>query len=135
MKTEIIIERGKDNTFSAYSTHLQNHILIGTGKTVEEAKKDLQSAYEDMKNSYTLHNKPVPKVLQDLSFVYKYDVSAFFNQFSVINLSKFALKANISADMLRQYKAGQYISEPRAKEIETAAHTLGKELLTVKITV
>ena len=88
-----------------------------------------------LRTPYVVHDKPVPKVLQDLSFVYKYDVSAFFNQFSVINLSKFALKANISADMLRQYKAGQYISEPRAKEIETAAHALGKELLTVKITV
>lgn len=134
MKTEIIIEIGKDKLFSAYSTHLQNHILIGTGKSVEEAKQDLQSAYEDMKNSYIVNNKPIPKVLQDLSFDYKYDVSAFFNQFSVINLSKFALKANLSADMLRQYKGGQYISEPRAKEIETAVHALGKELLTVKIT-
>ncbi len=135
MKTTLIIEKGDDGNFTVYSDNLKNHLIIGYGTTVDEAKEDLMSGLEDMRESYVSKNEAVPAELLNNMFEYKYDVSAFLNKYDYINLSKFAKRAKISADMMRQYKAGQYISESRVHQIQETIHTIGKELLAVELTV
>ncbi len=135
MKTTLIIEKGDDGNFAVYSDNLKNHLIFGYGETVEEAKEDFMSGLEDARESYTSKNEPVPEELLNNVFEYKYDVSSFLNKYDYINLSKFAKKSKISANMLRQYKAGQYISERRVKQIQDAIHNIGRELLAVELTV
>ena len=89
--------------------------------SVEAAKADFLTAYKEVIDSYTDSGEAVPDELKDLTFEYKYDVSAFFNQFDCINASKFAALAGISPSLMRHYKLGdQYISEKQLEKIESA---------------
>ena len=135
MKTTVVVEKGKDGNFSAYSSSLINHLIIGIGTTVEEAKNDFTLAYNEMIQSYISKNESVPEELQELTFEYNYDLSAFFNKYNWINITQFSKTAEISPSLMRQYKYGQYISEKQVSKIETALHNAAKELLAVKLTV
>ena len=83
---------------------------------------------------YTENLKTVREELQDLSFTYKYDISAFFNAFDFLNASKFAERVGISPSLMRHYKGGNtYISPAQAKKVESGLHQIGKELLAVNL--
>jgi len=135
MRTTVIIEKGKDGNFSAYSPNLNNHLIVGTGATVEDAKNDFIFAYDEMIQSYLSKNEELPQELQDLSFEYSYDLSAFFNKYNWINITQFSRTAKFSPSLMRQYKSGQYVSEKQISKIETALHSAARELLAVKLTV
>jgi len=135
MKITVIIEKGKDSNFSAYSSSLKNHLIIGAGATAEEAKNDFILAYGEMIQSYVSKNEDIPKELQKLTFEYSYDISAFFNKYKWINVTQFSKTAKFSPSLMRQYKSGQYISEKQISKIESALHNAAKELLAVKLIV
>jgi len=135
MKVIVIIEKGKDGKFSAYSQNLKNHLIVGIGETVEDAKKDFLLTYQDMNQSYVLKNEEIPKELQNLTFEYNYNLAAFFNKYNWINITQFSRTAKFSPSLMRQYKSGQYISEKQISKIEMALHSAAKELLAVKLTV
>jgi predicted RNase H-like HicB family nuclease len=46
MNTTVIVEKRKDGNFSAYSSDLKNHLIIGIGTTVEDAKS-VRLAYKN----------------------------------------------------------------------------------------
>ena len=57
MKAIVIIERGKDGTFSAYIENNQLPFgIIGDGNTVEETIDDFMNSKEEMKAYYTEEN-------------------------------------------------------------------------------
>ena len=113
---------------------LKDTVISGSGMSVEDAKADFLTAYKEVLDSYTENGEAVPDELKDLAFEYKYDVSAFFNQFDCINASKFAALAGISPSLMRHYKSGdQYISEKQLEKIERAAHELGRRLLAISM--
>ena len=106
-----IIEKD-ENGYGVYTPDLKDSVISGSGMSVEAAKADFLTAYKEVIDSYTDSGEAVPDELKDLIFEYKYDVSAFFNQFDCINASKFAALAGISPSLMRHYKLGdQYISE------------------------
>ena len=72
MTTTALIERGKDGTFGIFTPDI-NHIIIGDGNTVEEAKADFENSVEEMILSYTEKGRKLPEELKDIKFVYKYD--------------------------------------------------------------
>ena len=110
-KTLAIIEKD-ENGYGIYTPDLKDTVISGSGMSVEDAKADFLTAYKEVLDSYTENGEAVPDELKDLAFEYKYDVSAFFNQFDCINASKFAALAGISPSLMRHYKSGdQYISE------------------------
>ena len=118
-KTLAIIEKD-GNGYGVYTPDLKDSVISGSGMSVEAAKADFLTAYKE--------------VIDDLTFEYKYDVSAFFNQFDCINASKFAALAGISPSLMRHYKLGdQYISEKQLEKIESAAHELGRRLLAISM--
>ena len=64
---------------------------------------------------------------------YRYDPSAFFKTFNMLNVSHLAKSIGVSSSLMRQYKTGKiYISEARKKQIEGGIHNLANELLQVR---
>ena len=128
MKTLVIIERDKAG-YSAYTNDL-SIILHGSGASVQEAKDEMMSCYRDVLDYYAESDEPVPDELKDLTFEYKYDISAMFNVFDFLNASKFAVRVGISPSLMRQYKSGDtYISQKQAKKIEAGLHRIGQEFI------
>ena len=131
-RVRVIIEKD-ENGFSAFIDGIDSTI-IGEGVSVAEAKADLDNSYKEVLASYLENGEVVPKELQDLSFDYKYDISALFNAFDFINVSKFAQRIGVSPSLMRHYKGGDtYISDNQAKRIESGLHQLAKELLSVTL--
>lgn len=127
-KTLVIIEKdGKG--YGAFTENL-TIVLHGSGTTVEAAKEELLSGYQDIIDAYRESGEPLPAEYQDLRFEYKYDVSAMFNLFDFLNVSKFAERIGISPSLMRHYKRGDtYISQRQMKKIEAGLHKIGQEFL------
>ena len=87
----LILEYG-DGGYSCYNDEpLGNYgVIDGDGATAEEAKADFMKALQECRE-----DDPNNKDLQDLTFTYKYDVQAFFKEFSFLN-----------ASLMRQYVSG-----------------------------
>jgi len=133
MKTTALIEKGKDGTYGVFTPDI-DHTIIGSGPTVSEAKADFENSISEMLASYTENGRPIPKELQGITFVYKYDLASLFNYYNWINVSQFAKIAGIHPGLMRQYKAGcTYISEAQTRKIELALHRLGSELTAVEL--
>ncbi len=76
MVAKVIIERASDGGYSCFvsnETPLKNGIL-GYGKTVQEAKDDLQTSYREAMEMFG----EVP----DVEFTYVYDTASFLQAFS-----------------------------------------------------
>ena len=132
MEALAIIEKD-GNGYSIYTDNLKT-VLHGSGTSVAEAKAELMSGYKNILAMYEEEGKPVPAELRNLTFVYKYDISAFFNAFDFLNASKFAVRVGISPSLMRHYKGGNtYISSDQAKKIESGLHQIGQELLAVNL--
>ena len=54
MEAIVIIEKGQDGTFDVRTSDEMpvDYIILGQGNTVEEAKKDFYSCYEEMRKVY-----------------------------------------------------------------------------------
>ena len=131
-RAKVIIEKD-ENGFSAFIDGIDSTI-IGEGLSVAEAKADLDNSYKEVLASYHENGEAVPEELQNLSFDYKYDISALFNAFDFINVSKFAQRIGVSPSLMRHYKGGDtYISDNQAKRIESGLHQLARELLSVTL--
>jgi len=133
MKTKALIEMGKDGSFSIFTPDLESTIW-GEGNTVAEAKHDFLNSYKEVLLSYQENNKKPPNELQNLEFVYQYDIASLFNYCNFLNISKLAQTIDVNPSLLRQYKAGNtYISKKQAKKIEAGLHRIGKQLLSVSL--
>ena len=132
MKATVIIEKDSDG-YGAFIDGIKSTV-IGEGKSVDEAKADLINSYHEIKESYLERGECIPEDLQDLEFDYKYDISALFNDFDFINVSKFAKRVGISPSLMRHYKGGDtYISSRQAQKIQKGLHQIARELLAVSL--
>ena len=105
MKTVIIIEKGKDGTYSVYPAKGEM-IIIGEGSSVEKAKDDFMNSYNEMKEYLKEKGKNMPSELNEEHFEYKYDISSLFNEFNFINVSKFAEWLGISPSLIIHFMSG-----------------------------
>ncbi len=126
-KVIAIIEKGEDGKYSIYTPKLKNTI-IGEGDTVEEAKADFSIGYQEMVDTYHADGKPLPKELQNIEFIYQYDLAAFYEAHPYLNVSQVANYIGINDGLMRQYRRGQYISETQIMRIQTGIQSIGKEL-------
>lgn len=131
MKKIVIIEKGKDGSYSAYS-YDTNTTIVGEGATASAAKIDFNNAFNELMAYYNETGETIPDELCDVEWEYKYDVASVFDYFDFINVTKFAKRAGINASLMRQYKTrDMYISEAQAAKIQNALQTLGKEMAAV----
>ena len=126
-KIVAIIEKGEDGSYGIHSPKLKN-FFFGEGETVVEAKEDYLNSYQEMIESYVNWGKPIPEELQNIEFVYQYDISAFSDAHPYLNVSKLAEHIHLNKSLMRQYKRGQYISERQVLRIQEGIRSIGREL-------
>ena len=102
-KNVVLILEYSDGGYSCYNDGpLGNYgVIDGDGATAEEAKADFMKALQECRE-----DDPNNKALQDLTFTYKYDVQAFFKEFSFLNATEIARRAGINPSLMRQYVSG-----------------------------
>ena len=129
-KILVIIEKGSDGLFSAYTPETKSTVLNGQGNTVEEAINNMKEAMQEVIELYQETEEKVPDELQGpVEFEYKYDVPSVFNHFDEINLTTFSRKIGVNPSLLRQYKNGlAFASKKQAEKIKKGLHELGKQL-------
>ncbi|MBA2562218.1 MAG: type II toxin-antitoxin system HicB family antitoxin [Chitinophagaceae bacterium] len=128
-----VIEASKTG-FGIYSDDLPG--ITGYGKSIEEAKADIQSAIEDVLEACKVDGtKPMKELNKgNLEFVYKYDMESLFKYFGMFDATNLARKIGLNPSLLRQYKTGVTLAGPKQKErIEKGLHALGRELLSVRL--
>ena len=133
MKSIAIIERGKDGTFGIFTPEIKSTI-IGTGKTIAEAKADFENSLCEVKEMFKEMGRLLPEELRGIEFEYKWDIASLFNYFNWINVSKLAEALGITPSLMRYYKKkGAYISDIQAQRIEDGLHRLADELKAVSL--
>jgi len=134
-KILVIIEKGTDGIYSAYTPDTKSTVLNGQGNTVEDAIVDLKVSMEEVIESYQETDGKVPEELQgEIEFEYKYDVPSLFNFFDEINMTTFSKKIGINASLLRRYKNGfAFASEKQVIKIKNGLHELGRQLSSAQL--
>lgn len=102
-KIKAIIERASDGNFSVYMEEEMDYLVIGTGKTEEEARKDFLDAYEGMKEFYKTNGME----FEECEFEFKYDMASFLTHFSkVFSLAGLSRLTGINQGQLSHYVNG-----------------------------
>ena len=123
---------GKSGNFTIFTPNLESTI-IGEGSTVAEAKADFENSVQEVIKTFEETGTRDPDDLQNITFVYKYDMPSFLSHYKYLNMTQFAKYAGINPSLMRQYKRGQYVSEKQVSKIQAAVHRIGKELAAVKL--
>lgn len=102
-KVVLILEYGNGG-YSCYNDDPigKYAVIDGDGATAEEAKADFMRALAECRQA-----SPEDKgINQDMEFTYKYDIQAFFKEFSFLNATDIARRAGINPSLMRQYTSG-----------------------------
>ena len=134
MTIEAIIEKGPDGLYGVRTESIIGRTCLGGfGLNVEEVKEDffvcIQEAIEDAEEQGLPH-----PVFEDVHVNFTYDLPSFFNNFDMLNTSKFASYAGINESKMRQYKCGAaYPGTKTTKKILAAIRRIGAELSAVML--
>lgn len=121
-----IVEKGSDGLYScSMPTISEKYGIAGYGNTAKEAKDDMLEAYEETK--VIAHENG--DEIEDVEIVFQYDMQAYFNYFSYLNVSEIARIAGINASQLRQYTSGCVLaSEAQYNKVRKAIKEVKEEL-------
>lgn len=124
----VFIERGKDGSYGAYMPDDNNlsYGVIGDGDSATAAVEDFMAVYEDMKQEAQSEGRE----FEEVNFVFSYDIPSFLLYYAnIISYKGLAKLTGISAAQLSQYISGYRTPSPKTtQKIQTALHSLGKEL-------
>jgi predicted RNase H-like HicB family nuclease len=125
MITTALIEKSEDGTYSIYTPDIKSTI-IGSGKTVKEAKTDFENSVKDLTEMF---NGELPGELNNITFEYKYDLASIFNYLNWLNITMVAQKIGIEPSLMNSYcNKNTYISEKQVATIKNGFHKLASEL-------
>ena len=131
MKVKVIIERGTDGFYSVYMDDDRFDFgLNGQGDTVQEAKDDFLTAYQEIKELREEEGEEMPV----LEYNFEYDVDSFLNYYSGI-LSKSGLErvTGINQKQLWHYASGKRKpTRATVLKIQEGLHSLAKDLMQVQ---
>lgn len=69
-KTLAVIEKD-EHGYGIYTPDLKDSVISGSGISVEAAKADFLSTYQEVLKSFTDNGEDVPDELKDLTFEYR----------------------------------------------------------------
>lgn len=130
-KIKIIIERS-DDSYSSYAENVPG--IYGHGDTVDKARQSALSGIDLMKKYNQEEN--LPAILKgNYEIVFQFDTESFLNFYKKI-FTNAALErmTGINQKQLQHYASG--LKKPRLaqiKKIESAMHSLGKELMSLEL--
>jgi len=103
--------------------------LGGCGSTVEEAKNDCFTFYDEMKKEYPDENYP------DLEVAWVFDFPSFFHHYDFLNVTKVAKYAGMSPSNFRHYVAGsKNMSQKQFLKVKQAFDRMADELKACALT-
>ncbi len=111
-----VVERAKDGSYSIYmdiDSKDLSYLVTGTGKTMEDAKKDFVLGYEEMKAYYAEKKKH----FEEVEFKFVIDVASALTYYSsVFTLAGLSSITGIAKGQLSHYVTG--LNKPNAKNEE-----------------
>lgn len=104
MTTTAIIEIGKDSTYDIYTNDNRlGFMLLGQGKTIEEAKADFLHNRDELVELYKKRGESFD--FDHLEFEYKYDTKSFL-KYSPFTLTWLSSATGINKKQLSHYSTG-----------------------------
>ncbi len=104
MTTTAIIEIGKDSTYDIYTNDNRlGFMLLGQGKTIEEAKADFLHNRDELVELYKKRGERFD--FDHLEFEYKYDTKSFL-KYSPFTLTWLSSATGINKKQLSHYSTG-----------------------------
>lgn len=104
MTTTAIIEIGKDSTYDIYTIDNRlGFMLLGQGKTIEEAKADFLRNRDELVELYKKRGEIFD--FDHLEFEYKYDTKSFL-KYSPFTLTWLSSATGINKKQLSHYSTG-----------------------------
>jgi hypothetical protein len=117
---KLIVEKN-DNLFWG-RIDVNNNLIIEYASSLDALKKQMKKAIIKIEQIH----------VED--FDVTYDLTAFFEEYSFLNISDIGKRASINPALMRQYAAGiKFPSAERVKRIEDAIRSIGKELARVRL--
>jgi uncharacterized protein YicC (UPF0701 family) len=129
-KVKAIIERTSQGTFSSYPDADLEYGIMGIGATAAEAKADLLSSYEEMKEIYQKEGRK----FTECKFDFVFDVASFLSYYNLIlSLAGLERLTGVSQGQLSHYLNGR--KKPGKKtvqKIEERLKTFAEDLSQVE---
>lgn len=131
MKATVIIEKGADNTYTAYIA--SNNVpfgVLGDGSTPTEAIEDFKASLVEMKESYEEDGEVFPEI----EFEFKYDIPSFLQHYAyAFTLAGLERITGINQKQLGHYISGFRTPSPKTiHKIEEKIHKFAEELNAVR---
>jgi len=105
-------------------TEYDDNLLVESGETQEGLEASLKTLLHDF------HDLDPARV----EFTVEYDLTAFFQEFDFLKITKVAELAGLNGSLLRQYVSGKRNpASTQARKIGTASHQLGGKLAGVHL--
>ena len=117
---KLVIEKAEDGFWGRVD--INNNLITEYALSLDTLKKQMKKLIFKIEN------------IEVEEFDVSYDLTAFFEQYTYLNISDIAKRTSINSTLMRQYAAGiKYPSIERVKSIETAIRSIGRELAKIKI--
>lgn len=124
-----VVRNGNEGYACSCDYPFKSFDLGGAGDTVDEAKKDCLTFYDEMKREFPEENLP------ELEITWSYDFPSFFNNFNFLNISKVAQYAGMSPSNFRHYVAGSKpMSQKQFEKVKQAFSRMAEELQSCTLT-
>lgn len=126
----VLIERASDGSFSCYIPNDPlPYGLIGVGNTREEAIKDWNLCYEEMKAHFAQEDKPFQKA----NFEFEIDKASALNYYmQFITLASLSRLTGINKDQLSHYATGHSTPRPSTwQKIVDALQHIGQQFISI----
>ena len=132
-KIEVTIEKGDDNTYTAYISG-ENTLpfgILGDGKSVNDAIIDFDKSFEEMKEYYARVGKEFP---ENVEFSFKYDLASFLSYYSkILSLSGLEKLTGVNQGQLSHYVTGRRRpSKKTVNKIKKELHNFATEISQVE---
>lgn len=135
MAIKVKIEKSKDGTYWGTTQNIPGSVTAD-GNTLQELKENLKDAVELYVETAKEHEMEIyQKLKKGFELELEIELSQVFQKVKVLNKSEFAKRVGINPALMRQYATQKtiYVSEKRAAEIQKGLHSLGEELLAIKL--
>ena len=127
--TITITKNGTEGYVCSCNYPFEHFDLGGSGSSVEDAKKDCFTFYDEMKKEYPEQSFP------ELEVSWEYDLQSFFNHFDFLNVTKMAKYSQMSPSNFRHYVVGsKNMSQKQFSKVKSAFGKMADELKACSLT-